>query len=385
VPGVVSKLIRPIAALSAVFFVAVGLVACGSSGVSSNAVVSVNGQQITQDAYNHWLSVAAASSAATLPGQKAPKPVVPEPPDYTACIAHLKTIEPKPAKGQKPKTEGELKTQCEQQFKALQQQVLGFLISSEWVLGEAKELGIKVSEKEVAARLNQLKKQQFPKEAEFQKFLASTGQSVSDLLLRVKLSMVSQKIQEKVTKGGKKSTSEAEVAKYYNEHKSQFGQQERRNLRIVLTKTEAQAKQAKSEIESGQSFASVAKSKSIDPTSKDNGGELPGVVKGEEEKALDTAVFEAKKGVLGGPVKTPFGYYVYEVKSVTPATQQTLDQVKAEIKQQLSSQGQQQALTKFVKEFKSKWKSRTECRTGYVVQDCEQYKAPKGTSTTAAE
>jgi foldase protein PrsA len=380
----VSKLIRPIAALGAVFFVAVGLAACGG-GVSGNSVVSVNGQQITKDAYNHWLSVAAASSAATLPGQKAAKPTVPEPPAYTACIAHLKAIEPKPAKGQTPKTEAQLKTQCEQQLKALQQQVLGFLISSEWVLGEAKELGVNVTDKEVTNRLNQLKKQQFPKEAEFQKFLASTGQTVSDLLLRVKLSMVSQKIQEKITKGGKKSVSEAEVAKYYNEHKSQFGQQERRSLRIILTKTEAEAKQAKSEIESGKSFASVAKSKSIDPTSKNNGGELPGVVKGQEEKALDTAVFEAQKGVLGGPVKTPFGYYIYEVRSITPATQQSLAQVKASVKQQLGSQGQQQALTKFVKEFKSKWKNRTECRAGYVVQDCKQYKAPKGTSTTAVE
>jgi foldase protein PrsA len=381
----VLKPIRAIAALGAVFFVSAGLAACGSSGVPSNAVVSVNGQPITQDAYNHWLAVAAASSSAALPGQKAPKPVLPEPPAFTACIAHLKAIEPKPAKGQKPKTEAELKTQCEQQYKALQQQVLGFLISSEWVLGEAKSLGVNVTDKEVAARLNVLKKQQFPKEAEFQKFLASTGQTVSDLLLRVKLSMVSQKIQEKVTKNGGKKVSEAEVTKYFNEHKSQFGQPEKRSLRIILTKTEAEAKQAKSEIEAGKSFAVVAKSKSIDPTTKNSGGELPGVVKGQEEKALDTAVFTAKRDVLGGPVKTPFGYYIYEVRSITPASQETLAQVKAQIKQQLAAQGQQQALTKFVKEFKSKWKGRTECRVGYVVADCRTYKAPKGASTTAAE
>ncbi len=61
---------------------------------------------------------------------------------------------------------------------------------------------------------------------------------------------------------------------------------------------------------------------SIDPTSKANGGLLKEVVKGEEEKALDTAIFSATKGVLGGPVKTPFGYYVYEVVSSTPGTQQ---------------------------------------------------------------
>jgi foldase protein PrsA len=378
----VSKLTRWVAALGAVFFASGCLAACGG-GIPSDAIVQVNGQPVTKETFNHWISVAAAASATALPGQKAPKPVVPDPPAYSACIAHLKAIEPKPTKGQKPKTEAELKTQCEQQYKALQQQVLGFLISSDWVLGEAEEQGVKVSDQEVAKHFNQLKKQQFPKEAEYQKFLANTGQSTADLLLRVKLSMLSTKIQEKITKG-KKTVTEAEVTKYYSAHTSQFGKPERRDLRIILTKTEAAAQQAKSEIQSGKSFASVAKSKSIDPTSKNNGGELPGVVKGEEEKALDTAVFAAGKGVLGGPVKTPFGYYIYEVKAIHAPTQQSLAAEKATIKQQLASQGQQQALTKFVKEFQKKWKARTECRAEYLVQDCKQYKAPKTTAAGAA-
>jgi foldase protein PrsA len=371
---------RSIAALGAVFFSAGCIAACG--GIPGNAVVQVNGQPITKATYNHWLGVAAAASATATPGQKAPKPVIPDPPTYKACITHLKATEPKPAKGQKPKTEAQLKTQCEQQYKALQQQVLGFLISSDWVLGEAESQGVKVTDKEVVKHFNQLKKQQFPKEAEFQKFLTSTGQSVSDLLLRVKLSMLSQKIQEKVTKSGKKVT-QADITKYYNQHKSQFGQPEKRDLRVILTKAEADAKQAKSEIQSGKSFASVAKSKSIDPTSKNSGGELPGVAKGQEAKPLDAAVFAAKTGVLSGPVKTPFGFYVFEVKGVHAPSQQSLSQVKESIKQQLTSQGQQQALSKFVKEFQKKWKDKTECRSEYVVQDCKQYKAPKTSSTGA--
>ncbi len=62
---------------------------------------------------------------------------MPEPPNYTACIAHLAKIAPKPAKGQKAPTTAQLKTECETQYKALQQEVLGFLISSQWVIGEA--------------------------------------------------------------------------------------------------------------------------------------------------------------------------------------------------------------------------------------------------------
>lgn len=372
-----SKSLRYISALGAVFFALVGLSACGG-GIPGNAVVQVGGNSITKTTYDHWISVAAASSATTT-GTVA-KPVVPEPPAYTACIAHLEATAAKPAKGQAKPTAAQLKSECEQQYKSLQQEVLGFLISSEWVLGEGNSLGVKVSDKEVKKQFETIKSQQFPKPAEFEKFLATSGQTVSDLLLRVKLNLLSSKIQQHVVKS-KGTPTEAQIAKYYNENKSRFGTPEKRNLRIILTKTEAQAASAKKEVESGKSFASVAKKVSIDPTSKANGGLLSGVTKGQEEKALDEAVFAAKKGVLSGPVKTPFGYYVFEVLSTTAGNQQSLAQAKSSIKQQLTATQQQTALSKFVKEFKKKWTSKTECRTGYMVQDCKGYKAPK-TSTT---
>ena len=206
---------------------------------------------------------------------------------------------------------------------------------------------------------------------------------MSDLLLRVKLNLLSTKIQQKISKT-KINITQAEIEKYYNENKQHFGTPEKRNIAIILTKTEAQAKKAKKEIESGKSFASVAKAASIDPTSKANGGLIVGVVKGQEETALDNAIFSAKPNVLSGPVKTPFGYYIYEVKSITKGTQQTLAQAQASIKQQLTSTKQSTALTSFVKNFKKKWTAKTECRSGYVVMDCKTYKAPKGSTGAAA-
>jgi foldase protein PrsA len=108
-----------------------------------------------------------------------------------------------------------------------------------------------------------------------------------------------------------------------------------------------------------------------------------GVTPGEEEKTLSTAIFAAKPGVLGGPVSSPFGYYIYEVKSITPGSQESLAKAEAEIKQALTSTQGQAALTKFVKEFKKKWEGKTECRSGFVVQDCKSYKASKAGSTAA--
>ncbi|HEY5046325.1 MAG TPA: peptidyl-prolyl cis-trans isomerase [Solirubrobacteraceae bacterium] len=375
-----SKLLRCIPALGAVFFASLALAACGG-GIPSNAVVQVGGNPITKSTFEHWLSVAAASSATAAPGKTAPKPVVPDPPNFTNCIAHLEATAPKPAKGQAKPTSAQLKAQCQQQYQSLQQEVLGFLISSEWVIGEGSHLGVKISDQEVKKEFEKIKNQQFPKPAEFEKFLATSGQTVSDLLLRVKLNMMSSKIQQKIAKG-KGAPTKAEIEKYYKQNQQRFGTPEKRNVAIILTKTEAAAKAAKKEIESGKSFASVAKSVSIDPTSKAKGGLLTGVAKGQEEAALNTAIFSAPLNKLSGPVKTPFGYYIYEVKSTTRGSQQTLAQAQASIKQQLTATQQQAALAKFVKEFKKTWTNKTECRAGYVVMDCKSYKAPKTPATT---
>jgi len=377
----VSKRPRFIPALGAVFFASLAITACGG-GVPSDAVVQVGSNPITKTTFEHWLSVAAASSATTATAKTA-KPVVPDPPSYTNCIAHLEATAAKPAKGQAKPTTAQLKSECEQQYTSLKQEVLGFLISSEWVIGEASHLGVNVSDKEVKKEFEKIKNEQFPKAAEFEKFLATSGQTVSDLLLRVKLNMLSSKIQQKISKE-KGTPSKAEIEKYYKENPSRFGTPEKRNVLIILTKGEAEAKKAKQEIESGKSFASVAKATSIDPTSKAKGGLLTGVVKGQEEAALNTAIFSAPLNKLLGPVKTPFGYYIYEVKSSTPGTQQSLAQSEASIKQQLTATQQQAALSKFVKEFKKTWTAKTDCRSEYTVMDCKQYKAPKTSSTTGA-
>src|SRR5262249_31712342 len=160
-------------------------------------------------------------------------------------------------KGQPAPTQAQLKTQCEQQYKALQAEVLGFLISTSWVLGEAESLGVKVSDKEVHKRFEEIRSQQFPKAGEFEKFLTTSGQTVSDLLMRVKSNLIAQKVQQQIIKR-KSNVTHAQIAQYYKENASHFGQSEKRNLKIILTRTEEAAKKAKQEIESGKSWAAVA-------------------------------------------------------------------------------------------------------------------------------
>jgi foldase protein PrsA len=154
-------------------------------------------------------------------------------------------------------------------------------------------------------------------------------------------------------------------------------------MNIVLTKTEAEANTAKSALQGGQSWKTVAKKYSIDP-SKSSGGALNGVTAGQQDSALSKAAFAAPVNKLIGPVKSQFGYYLIEVTKVNPATQRTLAQSSALIKQTLTQQLQTQAQTAVDNHAKKDWLKKTSCRKLYAMADCNGYKAPKTSSTSGA-
>jgi foldase protein PrsA len=377
------KLAPRFLALGAFFVVAIALAACGGSSIPGNSVAKVGDTSITKTDFNHWLKIAAISSQ----GQSNPdvasgkaQAEIPDPPDYKACIANKTKTAPKPAKGQPAPTTAQFKQQCQTEYNGLRDQVLQFLISAQWIVGEADDQGVKVTDAEVEKQFETTKKQSFPKDADFQKFLKSSGMGLEDLKFRVKVQALSDKLRTKVTKG-KDTVTDAQVKQYYDKNKSRFSQPERRDLLIVLTKTKAKADTALSALKGGQGFKSVAKKYSIDQASKNQGGKLLAVAKGQQEKSLDDAVFKASKGKLSGPIKTQFGYYVFKVTKVTKSSQQTLTQATPTIKQLLQSQNQQKALDSFVKDFQKRWKDKTNCRHGFVTQDCKNAPKPKSTST----
>jgi foldase protein PrsA len=361
--------------IASVACAAVIVAGCGG-GIPGDSVATVDGKNITKASYDHWLNIAAKSG-----GQ--PESAIPKPPDYKDCIANKRKTLPKPAKGQPETTDAQLKTQCASEYKSLQQQVMQLLVSFQWIEGEAKSQGIKVTDADVKKAFDSQKKASFPKEDDYQKFLKQSGQTEDDILMRVRLDLLSNKIREKITKDSDK-ISDAEIAKYYNANKSKFAQPERRDLLVVLTKTQGKAKAAKSAIQGGQAFGAVAKKFSIDPQSKAQGGKLPAVAKGQQEQAFDEAIFSAKKGALTGPVKTQFGYYVFKVTKVTAASQQTQQEASATIKQLLVSQKQQKALDDFVKTFTKKWKAKTDCKKAYATSDCSNGPKPTPTPTVGA-
>jgi foldase protein PrsA len=282
-------------------------------------------------------------------------------------------------KDQKKPSDDALKKQCKSEYDALKKEVMQFLIQAEWVQQEAADQDIKVTDAQIKKSFEDQKKQAFPNDKQYNQFLASSGMTEDDILFRVRLDQLQQKLTQKVTEDAKK-VSDADIEAYYEKNKKRFAQPERRDLRVVLTKTEAKANQAKQALDSGQPFKKVVKQYSIDEASKSQAGLLPAVTQGQQEKAFDEAIFDAKKGQLEGPVKTQFGWYVFEVEKVTKASQQTLEQSKETIKNLLRSQRQQKALDEFIKSFREDYKDKTDCADDYRVAECKN--APKDETDT---
>jgi hypothetical protein len=90
-------------------------------------------------------------------------------------------------------------------------EVMGFLISNDWLLDEAKALHIVPSAREVSRTYNRIRKRQFHTKREFQTFLKQSGETVSDLHLRVKVNLVSARIQKRLVAGHRSEASKQHV------------------------------------------------------------------------------------------------------------------------------------------------------------------------------
>ncbi|MFL5818450.1 MAG: peptidyl-prolyl cis-trans isomerase [Conexibacter sp.] len=372
------KTLRILLALGAFFVVAAVLAACGSSSddsVPSNAVANVDGTPITKADYEKWAEITLKGS-----GQGAAV-ALPDPPTYTHCIATLRR-QSRPARGQPAPTDVTLRAQCRQQNEQLVQQTMGTLIQNAWIEKEAKEQGVSVSDADVQRQLAATKRQSFPNAKAYQRFLKQSGMTEADVLERVRIQALAAALTRKIQSSSTPVT-DAQIQSYYNRNRTQFAVPERRDIELILTRNQAQANAAKSAVEGGTSWAAAARQYSTDAASKATGGVLRGVSPGQQDRAVDQAAFRAKKGVIVGPIRGQFGYYVVRVKSVTPARQTPLASARAQIRALLQQQGTQQRMSTFVRDFQTRWRGKTNCREGYVVQLCKNAPAIRTTSTAA--
>ena len=300
-------------------------VAAAPAPAASPVVATVGTETVTKAQFDHWLRIAAITRAG------------PEPAGRVRI----------PRRGTRA-------------WRGLRDQVMQLLVQNLWVQGEAALRGITLTGAEVRRAFREQLRQSFPEPSEFRDFLRTSGFTRRDILFRVRLEQLSSRLREQVV-GEAPPASEERLRAYYDANVERFVRPERRDLRIVRTRTRAEALAARRDLRADGS---------------PRGRVLIGVAEGQQEPALDRAIFRATRGRVTGPVRTRFGFYVFRVIRVKPERTQPYEKARETIRAILLSEDQQAALDRFIRDFERRWRPVTTCRPRYATADCANAPIP---------
>jgi peptidyl-prolyl cis-trans isomerase C len=189
-------------------------------------------------------------------------------------------------------------------------------------------------------------------------FLKENKISKDDIILGIKVKkLVLQDM------GKKAKPSPKEISKFYDENKDKFIMPENVHVRhILVTLAEGDDEKVKAEKKAkieglrkqlldGANFAEVAK-KNSDCPSKENGGDLGLIKKGQTVKPFEDAAFSQEKNVIGPVVTTEYGYHVIQVLEKNPSKTSSLEEVKSKIAAFLEQKKQSEAFSALLKKLR---------------------------------
>ncbi len=134
----------------------------------------------------------------------------------------------------------------------------------------------------------------------------------------------------------KSPVSDAEAKAEYDKFKGQSTGTEYR-ARHILVEGEEDAKALVAQIKGGAKFEDLAKAKSKDPGSGENGGDLDFAKPESYVPEFGAAMTKLKKGEMtDAPIKTQFGWHIIRLDDTREAQFPEFDAVKAQIQQRLA-------------------------------------------------
>jgi peptidyl-prolyl cis-trans isomerase C len=150
----------------------------------------------------------------------------------------------------------------------------------------------------------------------------------------------------------KNPVSDTDTKDAYEQYKKELGDKEY-SARHILVKTEAEATDILAQIKKGGDFGKLAKEKSLDPGSKEKGGDLGWFSPAGMVKPFSDAVTGLKKGeVTAAPIQTQFGWHVIKLIDTRATQVPSYDKVKDGLERTL----QQRKLEKMMIGLKEKAK-----------------------------
>ncbi|MBS1888822.1 MAG: peptidyl-prolyl cis-trans isomerase [Actinobacteria bacterium] len=269
----------------------------------------------------------------------------------------------------KPPKEGSKKAE------ELHKSAVGELINAAWIFGEAEELGIKVTNKEVEAELAKVKKESFKTEKAFKEFKEKSHFTDEDVTKRIELQVLSNKIREKITKETPPVTESELMAYYEAEKATQFTKKPTRDVRVIVNENKKEVEAAKKALEADNSEAGWKKAtKKYSPTTASQAGLQKEISEEFLTEPLKKDIFKAATGELIGPIKQEKNYLLLEVVKLHPEKVQTFEEVKATIESTLKQKREETHFSEWVAGFSSKWTARTQCAAGFTTEQCANYK-----------
>jgi parvulin-like peptidyl-prolyl isomerase len=221
------------------------------------------------------------------------------------------------------------------------------LISELLIKDRADRLAISVSDAEIKESVGRLKQQYgITTDEQFEESLRSSGLTRAEMEARLRDTLITNKVFGRELRSREQQT-DAELRDRYNREKESFRLPERAHLReIVVLKPESgstdEARTRANEIaeaarKPGTDFANLASTMS-DSGSKDKGGDLGEVAKGDLVADLDKAVFNAQPGSVIGPIETKSAWHVMKVEQRLPSEVPAFESVKDKLRQDASEE-----------------------------------------------
>jgi parvulin-like peptidyl-prolyl isomerase len=280
-------------------------------------------------------------------------------------------------------------------YQSLQEQALAYLVQRVEYEQAAEELGVTVTDAEIAKRNKQVLAQPYfgGSQKKLDAELKKQGYTKEQYRADLRALALRDKVAAAVLKSVK--IDDAAIKANYQENlASKYTVAASREVRHILLSvhkkdgsvdyaaTKAQAEDVYQQLKAGSDFAALAKKYSQDPGSKDNGGKYT-VEHGKTVPPFDKASFALAVNELSQPVKTEYGYHLIQpLGPVKPGHVTPLAEVRSQIKKELLSSNQNEALTEWAAELKKKYEGKIEYAAGFEPTATEQ---PETTTTTAQD
>ncbi len=222
-----------------------------------------------------------------------------------------------------------------------------------------RDLDLVTTDKEVEERIRQLKEEnKVSSDADFEKLLEREGLTTQKLRDQLRNSLMVQRVVGREVQSKVDLTDDA-LRVIYEREKQTYQIPERARLAEILisrtssdpTAAEERVRAAVEALRGGVKFEEIV-GRTSDGSTKNRGGDLGWVARGELLPEIDRVVFSLPVGAVSDPISTKFGWHLVKVLEKQPVGYRPFSEVKGEILKREQETQFQKKLAEYLEKLK---------------------------------